>query len=53
MAREPCGDQWHGPTADERIEHDAAGGAAGENARLDERFGKNGEVGFAELRQRN
>src|SRR5262249_54034755 len=47
------GNEWYGAAADEGIEHEAAGGTAGEEARLDERFGKNGEVRVAEFGKRN
>src|SRR5262245_36235963 len=38
---QPPSDKRHGPAADERIEHDAAGGRTSENAGLHERLWKN------------
>ena len=51
VAIQPPGDERNGAAADEGIEHEAPGGRAGEKAGFHERFGKDGEVSFAEFRE--
>src|SRR5262245_10309534 len=53
LARQPLGDERDGAAADERIEHETTRRAAGQNARLDERFGEYGKVGVAEFGKRD